>query len=66
MFPSKEKIEKIKQLKESNREKIYSQYKTFYKSYKHNPRRITSIFPMKTARPNKTEINTMLTMTGNI
>lgn len=65
MFPSKEKIEKIKQLKESNREKIYSQYKTFYKSYKHNPRPITSIFPMKTARPNKTEINTMLTMTGN-
>ena len=42
---TKKKIEEIKALKESNQEKIYTKFKTFYKKYKQVPRPITSISP---------------------
>ena len=42
---TKKKNEEIKALKESNQEKIYTKFKTFYKKYKHVPRPITSISP---------------------
>lgn len=65
MLPSKEKIKHIKELKDSNKEKKYIQYRTFYKTYKSNPRPITSIYPGKKKPNSKNDINTLFTMTCN-
>ena len=45
---SQNKRKVIKNLKEINRELVYSQYKTYYKIYKQQPKHSSSLYPLKT------------------
>jgi hypothetical protein len=63
---SQNKRKVIKDLKEINRERVYSQYKTYYKIYKQQPKHSSSLYPLKTNYDfTKNTIDAMFTMSNN-
>ena len=62
----RKQFKELQQLKEINRERIYSQYKTYYKVYKQQPKQSSSLYPLKTNYDfTRNTIDAMFTMSNN-